>query len=800
MTRATLTLLAALGVAGLAAFGARHLSLDTSVEALLPNDSVSVVSIETTREKLAIDEPLTVLVASDDLERNKAIVAELAEAFGKWPETQWVMTDYGFDDLAERALYYVDGETLYEWSELAEEALDWEVCKASPLCVTIADPPKLPTNEEVRAAIDASPAGRVLYELTGTSAKKAGSDDDEEGEPTALCDDDGSVCAVQVMLAGNAGNLAFARDIKDRAEAIIEPLELEQPDTKIRVIGRYRVAPIEHEIIIDDLRLVSILAAVGSLLLVLLFFRDLSAVVQLAVPMLSGLAVAVGVIVWIHPSLNIISASALAILAGMAIDFGIHLLMHYQSARADGLSAPSAAKASVKELWVSLLVAGVTTACGFAALSMTDFQGFSQMGWMASLGIMVTLLWTLSVFPSMVYLVSGRQNPRRQPLAKPGGNRKVAFAGLALGALALWPATHVGFENNLGDLQPKIVQHGINSEVMRARGNINALYLGETKEDVDRALESQAMTEDGLRIMGVEPVIVSSQVIFPDDMDEKTETLDNIRDTLKRAREKAVEREDQEAIDEIDEIEPWLEFEGPPQPAQLPPWLAATLVEKDGTVGKSGIIYVPLRGSDADAMERLATWLHELRAENPGVTFASAAALLGEVTPALIRDAPWILGLVFLGLIVATGVASRSFAVTRDVFLATALSTVFFAAALDLLGMKLHLYNLLAVPVVIGLSVDGAVHVRWAQGYEDARRRYATYKAVAASTLTSMVAFGALMTASHPGIHQLGTVGAVGLGISLLVNLVWLRAWVGGRNPSELTKDAASSRLRAPST
>jgi predicted exporter len=147
------------------------------------------------------------------------------------------------------------------------------------------------------------------------------------------------------------------------------------------------------------------------------------------------------------------------------------------------------------------------------------------------------------------------------------------------------------------------------------------------------------------------------------------------------------------------------------------------------------------------------------------------------VTPALIADSPWILALVFLGLILATAIASRSFTVTRDVFLATALSTIFFAATLSLFGIDLHLYNLLAVPVVVGLAVDGAVHVRWAYDYDGARQKYATYKAVAASTLTSMAAFGALMTADSPGLRSLGHVGVIGLGISLAVNLLWLRAW-----------------------
>jgi hypothetical protein len=747
---------------------------------------VSVLSIEAARDKLGLEEPLTILVASDDPGRNKALVAKLAETFGEWPETVWVMTGYGLDALAERALYYVDAETLYEWSDLAEEALDWEVCKASPLCVTIADPPELPDSDEVRAAVDDSPAGTVLRQLTGESAKQAGGGTEGDEGPQALCNDEGTVCAVQVMLSGSPGDLSYARMIKERAEAVTIPLAQSQPEgTRIEVIGRYRVAPLEHGIILNDLRLVSILAALGSLLVVLAFFRDLTAVVQLMVPMLSGLAVAVGLVVLIEPKINIISAAALAILAGMAIDFGIHLLMHYQSARAEGLGAAAAAKASVQELWVSLLVAGLTTACGFGALSMTDFQGFSQMGWMASLGIIVTLLWTLTVFPSMVRLLPGSGKAHRQPAAKDRSSRRLALIGLVAGLLAIPIALQVGFESNLSKLQPKGVDHGIDASLMRARGNINALYIGESRESVDAAIEDELMSKGGVEALGVEPIVVSAQVIFPEDSDEKTEILAKLKATLGRAREKATEREDTKLLEELDELEPWVDIDGPPQPDQIPEWLAATLVLKDGSVGKSGIIYVPLRGSNAAAMEKLAAWLDQLRAAHPEVTFASAAALLGEVTPTLVADSPWILALVFLGLIVATAIASRSFAVTRDVFLATALSTILFAATLTLFGIDLHLYNLLAVPVTVGLTVDGAVHVRWAHDYGGPRQKYATYKAVAASTLTSMVAFGALMTADSPGLRSLGQVGVIGLGISLAVNLVWLRAWCAPEQPKE---------------
>jgi hypothetical protein len=243
VARSLLTLVVALGLASLAVWIARGLQLDTGLEALLPSDSVSVLSIEATRDKLGLEEPLTILVESDDRDRNLALVDQLAEAFAEWPETVWVMTGYGLDALTERALYYVDADTLYEWNELAEEALDWEVCKASPLCVTIADPPELPDSDAVREAVDISPAGIVLRQLTGESAKQASGGKEGDEGPQALCNDEGSVCAVQVMLSGSPGDLGYARMIKERAEAITVPLVQSQPEgTRIEVIGRYRVA------------------------------------------------------------------------------------------------------------------------------------------------------------------------------------------------------------------------------------------------------------------------------------------------------------------------------------------------------------------------------------------------------------------------------------------------------------------------------------------------------------------------------------------------------------------------------
>ena len=785
MTRSLLILLAALGIAAVGVLMTPRLRLDARLEALLPAESKSVLALERLRERLGIDEPLTVLISSDEPQQNEAIAEKVGEQISRWPETVWVMTDYGVDELVNRAFYYIDLDTLEEWNELAEEVMDWEVCKASPFCVTIADPPKLPTEQEIRETIDRSEGGRLIQSLTGASAAPKG--EGESSGSNRLCDDEGRTCAVQALMSGSPGDLAFARRIKGQADEVLESVVGDgSEDLQAAVSGRYRNATVEHEITRRDLRRVSFLALAGLLVVVMIFFRDPRALVQLAIPLLSGLAASVGLIALIEPNINLISAAALAILAGMGIDFGIHLLMHYRSARAQGEKAASAARSSVRSLWVSLLVAGLTTACGFAALSITEFQGFSQMGWMASLGIIVCLVWALLTFPRAAEVLPG--NPAPEPLvraAKPASRRSAAGLLVGLTLLSIPLAFGLEFESNLRKLRPAEVSHGIASRgVMRARDGISVYALSDRQVDLDAALSDPWLGEAAETELGTAPTVVSAHLIFPPDADEKTALFEQMSATLERAREKARERDDQDLIAELNALEPWLDVDGPPRSQHLPPWLASTLIAKDGDVGHSGVLYLRLRGSDARAMEKVARWLERIRDRHPNVTFASAPALLGEITPALSRDAPWILMLVFMGLIVATAIATRSFRFTRDVFLATALTGVVFAAALSLLGLKLHLYNLLAIPVVIGLAVDGAVHVRWSRKNSDPSQRYATYKAVAASTVTSLVAFASLLVASNPGLRSLGLVAMLGLAISLAVNLLWLRAWCPVEGPA----------------
>lgn len=96
-----------------------------------------------------------------------------------------------------------------------------------------------------------------------------------------------------------------------------------------------------------------------------------------------------------------------------------------------------------------------------------------------------------------------------------------------------------------------------------------------------------------------------------------------------------------------------------------------------------------------------------------------------------------------------------------------------------LLELPLNLANIIALPLLIGLSSAFGLYMvlRWRDlGSVDALLLSSTPRAIMFSGLTTMVSFGSLMIATHPGMSQMGTLIALALSFSLLSSLLVLPA------------------------
>lgn len=112
---------------------------------------------------------------------------------------------------------------------------------------------------------------------------------------------------------------------------------------------------------------------------------------------------------------------------------------------------------------------------------------------------------------------------------------------------------------------------------------------------------------------------------------------------------------------------------------------------------------------------------------------------------------------------------------------------VWMVEAMGALGVAFNLANFFAVPILIGIGVDSGIHLirRYREQQMQGREALdlgSTRRAVFVTSMTTMIGFGSLLTASHRGLATLGLLMFLGSAAGLLASLVVLPALLAWRH------------------
>ena len=107
-------------------------------------------------------------------------------------------------------------------------------------------------------------------------------------------------------------------------------------------------------------------------------------------------ALAAGLLIF-H-ELNMVTIGMCAILIGLGVDFAILIFGRYQQARNEGSEHAPAIAEAVANLGRAIFFGAFTTAVGFLALLLANSGGFTQLGVLIAIGILVAGLFMTSVF------------------------------------------------------------------------------------------------------------------------------------------------------------------------------------------------------------------------------------------------------------------------------------------------------------------------------------------------------------------------------------------------------------------
>jgi predicted RND superfamily exporter protein len=107
-------------------------------------------------------------------------------------------------------------------------------------------------------------------------------------------------------------------------------------------------------------------------------------------------ALAVGLLIF--GELNMVTIGMCAILIGLGVDFAILIFGRYQQARNEGSAHAPAIEEAVAKLGRAIFFGALTTSVGFLALLLGGAAGFTQLGVLIAIGILVAGLFMTSVF------------------------------------------------------------------------------------------------------------------------------------------------------------------------------------------------------------------------------------------------------------------------------------------------------------------------------------------------------------------------------------------------------------------
>ncbi|MCB9555336.1 MAG: MMPL family transporter [Deltaproteobacteria bacterium] len=186
----------------------------------------------------------------------------------------------------------------------------------------------------------------------------------------------------------------------------------------------------------------------------------------------------------------------------------------------------------------------------------------------------------------------------------------------------------------------------------------------------------------------------------------------------------------------------------------------------------------------------------ERRLEQPVVAagrfhVSSSELVITDVVEIMLRDGRIALLIAFIVVLLAAVADFRSWRLGLLAFAPVAIGMLWTFLALRMLDIKLNIFNFVVLPALLGIGIDYGIHfVHRYQGERSvARARGALFGVIFFCAATSVVGFGNMALAAHPGLRSLGQAAIVGLVSLFIASTYALPALITLLAPTRVSSD-----------
>ena len=780
---------------------AAQLKLDTDIASLMPEGVPSVINLDKVIQKTGGYSSVNVVVTSPDPAANISFLAALRE---KVVPLDWVSSaEYAEDTeiFKRHQLLYVDEEDLREVSRRLQERIDYET---GNLDFSVDD---VPVSITIRGQERDQPPSLDFSDIESKYRQvDSNREDSGETERRLFTDETGEVAILVVLPGGSTTGIGYSRDLLQTIDDLVVGLDPSSfnADMEVNLGGRVRNRVEEFDAIISDVKSSAYWSIGGILLALVLFYRRLLSLLYIGLPLAVGFLWTFGITQVVLGGLNLVTVFLVLILFGLGIDFGIHNLTRYEEARSHGRPWNEAMYEIYNSTGRASLMAAMTTIFAFYALMFTDFRAFYEFGFISGTGVALALVSMYLVFPALMvlaekihlYRVPARRKRERNFEAdhrfrKPG---LWLLGGVALTGVALYYSFQLQFEDDFSKLRADmsaLEPMKVNIRKVFPLATDRAVVFVESIEDVAAVVESvEGIMNRDADVSTIEQV-QSIYTIVPDSA-EQAARLEVIEQIQRQLDEASTLIEDFGEMDDsrLESLARFSEYVGigELEPDDLPAALKLVYTGVQDSGGYLVYIYNSKGTSKLDEAQAFVDDIREIKANGKTFYPATEAMIFVDMLNLMRGEAVTSIVAVLTCIIIMLVLVYRNVKNVAITVMPITVGMVMMFGIMGAVGIKLNIFNMIVLPTVLGIGIDNAIHIL--HRYQEEGRHNVLYAlrttggAAFMTTLTTMLGFAGMLSASNAGFKSLGLVACIGLLCCMVASLTLFPAllqWIDNR-------------------
>jgi uncharacterized protein len=805
-------LLIALALVALGVWSAARLTLNTDLTELLPESFESVKGLDQLKQNFGGIGYVVVAGYDAEPEALRRFADDMAPKIEALPGIRFVEYQRATSFFDDRALYYLSLEDLAEVEQRIRAREKYERRQKNPMYIKL--------DEEEVPSLDFSD---IEKKYSGQSSRRLSGD----GESYYL-DPQQRMVVLLAKPEGNSSDLAFSKRVVDEVNRFLRSQDLSRygPTFKIQLTGTYKKKVDQQGQIARDLSSASTVALALLVGYLMFHFRSGVAVIFNLLPVMASLVWTYGMVSLLYGSVNLLTGFLAAILGGLGIEHGIHLLGRYEALRDRGQSSEMATREAFSHTGVAAFISALVAAVTFLSLAISEFRAFREFGVIAALGMMLVVGSYVLVLPALLGLatrfkwgisaavVTGSRSQLARWFLLPRFRRAVAIVmGVWLLALS-FNSPNATFNYDFAALEdnslPSFVYDKLTNKVL---GYSQTPVVVLTPDPVtERAVVAELTRRRKERgPASTVDFVAALDDLVPQQQAEKQQILASIGEVLDKVRRDGLDADQRRQFDELKMRVAAQPFTRADLPESVRRQFMGIKESRTGFV----LVFPAISLADGAKVREFAGEVRSIEApDGQQLHAAGEAMVLADIIDMVTREMPLILTAALLSVLLVMAFTLASFKLAVLCLSPTVVSLVALTGLMPLFQLQFNYLNIIVLTVLIGVTVDAGVHLisRLQTADEDFTTVYGeTGRAICGGILTSAVGFGAMLLADHPGLNSIGQMANLGFATNLLVMLLAFPAFLlpiltkrrGGasgaeqQRPSgvsnEATKESASS-------